>query len=441
MAKSVLVIGAVLLDVVGIARDNQENSADKIGSAKFSVGGVAFNVASNLCYLGHRCQLYTCLKKKSPISEIIKRSIARMSIGVDYVVEESNIPDASYISLQYAGKSIACLTSSPIDDADILADKGLARAISRATHVVLETNLSVQQIRAIRKLCRDLSVPTSILAVSDAKANRLVRSRMENCKHELVGLSSLEYSKLGLDFEPIPARAREICDALSSKWVCISRGAEGADLFNETGSHSRIPAPRGAVVDLLGAGDALFSALCHCTLKGMNLGQPESEMFATGVIAQVIGTHRPNLNDADISVDEKEENRVNALFLIPMFVILVALVWIGLDLGTRSVEGHWASTLAAAGISGCVGSYIFSKRLGKFEEPRELWLHTIMGLPVGVFVAIITSLPSLAGSDLVSFEGFNRTSMVVHFVMSVAAGFLGGLTLTRTIERWAGGTS
>src|SRR4051812_15433367 len=68
---AILVIGSCLLDVFADYNLDSKNYLEKIGKISFALGGTAFNIAINLAVSGASPNIFTVLKRNSPISDAI----------------------------------------------------------------------------------------------------------------------------------------------------------------------------------------------------------------------------------------------------------------------------------------------------------------------------------------------------------------------------------
>jgi len=75
--------------------------------------------------------------------------------------------------------------------------------------------------------------------------------------------------------------------ALGARWVCITRGSEGASLSNRSGESWDVPAVPAAIVDAVGAGDAFTAGLIHGLVPD---GDPlEAMLLAAHLAADALG--------------------------------------------------------------------------------------------------------------------------------------------------------
>lgn len=114
MANSILVIGSVLLDIVGTYKDSQKDLINKTGNLNFSVGGVAFNIASNLSSKEKPTAIWTCLKKDSISSKVIEDTLKTSRIR-DYIHHVDWIKETGYVA-HFCDKELKTgITSSEIE--------------------------------------------------------------------------------------------------------------------------------------------------------------------------------------------------------------------------------------------------------------------------------------------------------------------------------------
>jgi sugar/nucleoside kinase (ribokinase family) len=432
MAKCILVIGAVLLDVVGKSSIEQRDAEDKIGIVDFSAGGVAFNIAVNLTQLGHDCQLFTCLRSNSPISQLIRRSIRNMRIGLDYIVEDENIPDATFMAVFCGETMVGALTSSPIERINLLVAGKLKSAISKAELVIADTNLSPEQIRVVHGICVECSVDLCLVSASDAKAPRILECQSAGKTLALVGMNEREARALGVVANDVTDH-REICRKLGAQRVLLTMGQAGARFLDGHGIH-RIPAPNVHPANKLGAGDALFSALCSCMMLKKSPYSEDGISIIVDTVSHVLGKDGPNLGDSRIVIQRKHGHE----WLLGIICVLGVLLgyYVGLTVGLHGVAEHWTTTLAASAFVGAVGAWIHNiSSSGSNIEAKNRALNLVSGLIVGCTAAIAGSIPSLATGDLVDLDGFNRNAMAIHFISSTMLALFAGIGLSRAVER------
>jgi fructokinase len=75
--------------------------------------------------------------------------------------------------------------------------------------------------------------------------------------------------------------------ALGARWVCVTRGSDGASLSNRSGASWDVPAVAATVVDAVGAGDAFTAGLIHGLVPD---GDPlEAMLLAARLAADALG--------------------------------------------------------------------------------------------------------------------------------------------------------
>ena len=83
-------------------------------------------------------------------------------------------------------------------------------------------------------------------------------------------------------------------DAFGARWVCITRGADGATLQNHAGERWEVPATPTAIVDAVGAGDAFLAGLVDGLLPD---GDPLGAMQRAAHLAANTLSRRGGLPD------------------------------------------------------------------------------------------------------------------------------------------------
>jgi fructokinase len=100
---------------------------------------------------------------------------------------------------------------------------------------------------------------------------------------------------LGIAHRDEESSAETLLRTFGLKLVCVTRGAHGSLLVNESGSHHHPGYPI-KVADTIGAGDAFTAALVHQYLRGASLAAMNDAANRVGswVASQIGGTPAPN---------------------------------------------------------------------------------------------------------------------------------------------------
>lgn len=438
MNKYILIVGAVLLDVTGLAQRGQEDSEDKIGSVSLRVGGVAFNVAINLRELGHEVQLFTCLRSASPISRIIKDSLRSSGIGIKYIIERDNVPEAVFVSLKETGMQdgpdldFGVLTSSPIEDVPISTADGIASAIAEASMIIADTNLSARQLARLRQMCHAANRKLYIVSASDAKSQRIVEASSPSERFGMVSMNAREAEKIGLlsiseDDLSLPT------NKIDADIIMISRGEKGAFLFRGGTKWDTVPAPdmKGRKIYPTGAGDALFSAVCSCLANGREPTDAEECEKIVDSIGQVLRSDTPNLNNVIPRINDP--NTSNLAFGITCCIVCVAGLFVGLSpLGFSALWIHIPLSLILAGAFGGVGAWLQPlwrqlRHTGEEEFPSSnftIWV----GVVIGFISTVVGTLPNMV--ELLEGAKPSPSAMTWHIILSMVVGCVSGLSLS-----------
>ena len=79
---------------------------------------------------------------------------------------------------------------------------------------------------------------------------------------------------------------------LGPEWVCVTRGAEGAELHHRSGGSWSVPGHAVTVVDTVGAGDAFLAGLVDGLVRN---GDPEATLMAASMLAATVVARRGGL--------------------------------------------------------------------------------------------------------------------------------------------------
>jgi pseudouridine kinase len=437
----VLVVGALLLDVTGHASPGQGGVDDRIGHARLSLGGVALNVAANLDELGREVDLFTCLKHQSPVSDLIRDFIRQMRLGVQHIYMEPVEIEPLFLGIFEENEFESAVTSSPIESIDLDRGGRLEAAIRRASVVVVDTNLSADQIVSVSALCRRSKVKLVVVSASDAKAVRISDAARQGASFYMVSMNRAEAASLDIglepDGDPSSARKRLSCDCM-----LLSAGKHGAEFVDAEGVHKLDP-PAVGVVNSVGAGDALLAATLHVLMSDNHPSAPRSRSEINSTVAKVLTMSASNLRGPLVYGERKRSQFTEYTALILILALFFMALASGFVFGVSSVPGHWISIFAAALTGGALGASLdfFRRRTGvAADEPlsADLLRFGALGGAAGLVVALVSSIPATVGGGLLSSESFDLSERYAHLIVSSALAILAGAAYRRTVLSMTG---
>lgn len=267
----VAVVGSCLVDLS--VRPAGEPLVDTSNQAEivWGAGGAGRNVAENLARLGAEVTMVTDLGSDLP-ARWLRETLE--DLGVTVRVARTTSTGVYVALLRPDGRLQTGLCQTATEW--LGASEVLAALPDLATHdgVVLDANLCGAALGTLAAACRAAGVPYALEPVAAGKAGRLL-SALDGCA--LVKPDRPEAAALtGLGCTTIDDATR--CARTLRDWgagtVIVSLGEEG--LWAESDAVSRhlpaLPALPATVMDVTGAGDALFAAVFAGMLRRSPLG-------------------------------------------------------------------------------------------------------------------------------------------------------------------------
>ena len=170
--RYVAVIGAINMDVYGIADNDVVGESSNVGSIVSTVGGIARNVSFNLGHLGVRNYLISVYGDDEDGEHVRSDSFAN-GIDITYCRQLPNASTSRYLSVVDAdGKQIIALDDMKISESitpEFLEQR--EPVIVNAEAVVIDSSLPSQTLAWV---CSKVSRPIFARVVSVNKAERLV---------------------------------------------------------------------------------------------------------------------------------------------------------------------------------------------------------------------------------------------------------------------------
>ena len=280
--SKILVIGGVNVDI-GARPDKPliQNDSNP-GNITTSLGGVARNIAHNLCLLGEKPTLLCALGDDLYADEVLLKC-EEAGIGMQEALRVSGEMTSTYLFIDDENGEMQ-LAVSDMHVCDHLTTEYFASKIGlikTADLIVLDTNIPEESIRFILE---SADAPVVVDPVSVSKA-----AKLSSCLGKIHTLkpNRLEAEALsGIRITDV-ASCRRAANELLSKGVqrvFISLGSEGV-LAAQQDMTLQIPCFEASVVNTTGAGDAFMAACCKATVMGCSLEETARMGAAAAAIA------------------------------------------------------------------------------------------------------------------------------------------------------------
>ncbi len=266
----VLCIGAAHWDVRSQSQKSVRKGTSNPVSVSRYAGGVAHNVAVNLCHLGSHTGLVSRWGQ-DVAGDALQSLLTETGLRVIPLPRSENYPTATYTAvLEPSGELAFGLADMAIYDdftTEVLAP--LKSDLISFPIWFVDTNLPVKTLEALANW-QEGNGYIAADAVSVAKSVKLttIIDRLNllfcNCDEasELTGQDIRSAKEIILAGKALIARGAGA--------VMISAGSEGAYLFEANG-HKHFPAKSVDVVDVTGAGDSLIAGTLHGISRGFDI--------------------------------------------------------------------------------------------------------------------------------------------------------------------------
>jgi len=386
-----LVIGSVHLDIIGNYDLSVKSHIDKEGSLKYSVGGAAYNIAANLSYKKQNVSLFTYLKKDSLSTEVIKSSLIDTGMDTKYILEDSDLNESGYISHSISGNLTSAVSSMAIQEKafDEQVKESLDTAIRSYDLIVVETNLTVEQIEVILDFSDKYGKPVFICSVSDSKCKRIlnIRQSQKSDSFRFVSLNENELSTIFGTEDQLDSNT--ICNKFKSETVLVTHGKKGYTVFSRNKSEEFCgePVPVTTIKSELGAGDALFAAVVNHYLINRKFNWQNCKHTINEYVGRVLkseGATPEGLNIKFQKVQSKE--KIQSLLALSSSLLAAIFTAIGFFISIN-VNLYAILFLTIPFLSGISGAFI-RHLLGKGNNiSKDIITNISLGGVAGLLVS------------------------------------------------------
>ena len=261
----ITVIGESNIDIAVVPHNEPKAKGCTPGSIAFHHGGVARNIAHNLCLLGHEVRLISVFGG----DDFAKKMMADCKqMGMDLSLSTQFKEAKSPVFLSFndeTGNMVSAVSDVCLNDRmDLEWLKGKIESINNSDIVVADTLLSVDALAHLIDYCE---APLFVDTVSPGKAMRLPDALKQSKKHTVFALKCNQTEALQITGENDMFEASKKLNDNGVTNVYLTIGSNGAIYCSESIAVS-FPALPAQVVNVTGSGDAFFAGIIHAYAIG-----------------------------------------------------------------------------------------------------------------------------------------------------------------------------
>ncbi len=308
---SIVVIGAVFVDIKGFPNDHYLPTGRNAGRVEYIHGGVARNVVEDIANVELR-PTFVSIVDDTPMGVAVVQKLHSHKVNTDYIM---TIPDGMGTWLAVfneEGDVAGSISKRPnmLPVAELLEQRG-DEIFAAAQGVVLEVDLDKEIVKKVLELAEKHHTKLFALVSNMSIA---VKRRDFLQKFDCFICNQQEAGQLFLD-DYSTTTPEEMCAILQEKVLqaqfpamVVTMGGAGAVYADCHGVHGICPARSVQVIDTTGAGDAFCAGVSIGLTYGKTLG--EAVEIGTYLAASVITSSenvcprfRPQELGLDIEVD------------------------------------------------------------------------------------------------------------------------------------------
>lgn len=266
----VTVIGEANIDIAVVRSSETSKGGCLPGRITFHHGGVARNVAHNLCLLGHSVRLMTVFGGDELADRLISDC---QKIGMDLSLSRQYKDTKSPVFLSFndeTGDMLSAVSDIALNSKmDMDWVKSRMADLNASEVVVADTLLSADALAYLIDHC---SVPLFIDTVSPGRALLLSEALSVSSKRSLFVLKCNLAEATALTGQADPKEAAKALNGMGIEHVYVTMGHQGA-LHSHDGIVTALPSFPVQLVNVTGSGDAFLAGVVHAHSLGLSGAQ------------------------------------------------------------------------------------------------------------------------------------------------------------------------
>ncbi len=266
--KTVVVIGAVNMDICGRPDKAPRMKDSNPGTVSFSPGGVGRNIAHNLCLLDIDVKFIAAIGD-DVYGDSVYESCVRLGMDMHLSRRMSGGRTSSYLYVTDENGDMLVGVSDTDISASITPEylKAHIKEINAADAVVIDANLTRETVAWIAE---NVTAPLYADPVSAAKAERL-----RPALSKLTAFKPNEFEAKSMTNETTSLFAAEALLREGVKKVFVSLGSDGI-VAAEGSEIIKLPCETTEIVNCTGCGDAATAAIIWAGVNGLGIVESAS---------------------------------------------------------------------------------------------------------------------------------------------------------------------
>ncbi len=262
----ITVIGESNIDIAVMSLSKPMAKGCAPGFINFHHGGVARNIAHNLCLLGHEVQLATVFGDDS-FAQSMMEECEKLGMDLSLSTQYRNAKSPIFLSFNNEiGNMLSAISDIKLNkclDLDWVHER--IDAINHSDLVVADTLLSVQALTYLIDYC---NAPLYIDTVSPNRALLLADAFKNSQKKSIYAIKCNLDEAQALTSEKGAESASKKMISKGIKEVYLTMGEEGV-CFCSANGFFHFPSLKVEAINVTGSGDAFFAGVIHAHAMGI----------------------------------------------------------------------------------------------------------------------------------------------------------------------------
>ena len=310
---SVVVVGAVYVDVKGFPDDVYLPTGRNAGKIEIVHGGVGRNVAEDIANVELRPTFVSLVDESAEGQEVI-RQLQRHKVNTDYMRTVTNGMGMWLAVFDECGDLAGSISKRPDLSAmlKLLEEKG-DEIFKNADSVVVEVDIDKEIVKSVLHFAKKYNKPAygvvANMSIASQRRDLLQSLDCFVCNEQEAGILFVDDFS-GLDPDALAKKLSTCVVSANIPSVVVTLGSRGSVYANLTGDRGFYPAQKVKVRDTTGAGDAF----CAGVSMGLTYGKSMREAVEIGtrlaasvitVSENVCPRFRPKELGLDIEIEEE----------------------------------------------------------------------------------------------------------------------------------------